>query len=78
MKFLVGKKKRIDYPTYILSLKIKRQDNCKHKMSQTSILLTGVQNEYKKIPPLHVIFIFLKRLLIESGRLKAKNVVQLL
>lgn len=30
----------------------------KRKMSQTSILLTGVQNEYKKMPPLYVMYIF--------------------
>lgn len=45
-------------------------------MSQTSILLTGVQMN-TKVPPLYAVFAVFKRLLTESGRLKATNVVQL-
>ena len=66
----------MSYPIISLSGS-KKTHHYKRKVSQISILLTGVQNEYKKMPRLHVIF-FLKRLLIESGRLKAKNVFQLL
>lgn len=46
-------------------------------MSQTSILLTGVQMNIK-LPPLYAVFTVSERLLTESGRLEATNAAQLL
>lgn len=57
IKLLVEKKKRIN--DRIISFSgSKKTHHYKRKMSQTSILLTGVQNEYKKMPPLYVMYIF--------------------
>lgn len=71
----------MDYCIYCPFSENKKKDThfYKRKTSQTSILLTEVQYEYKKKCLLCMFnFFSLKTLLIESGSLKAKNVVQLL
>lgn len=67
----------MDCPIYALT--VKRHTPLKHKMSQqTSIFIDRSPKWIQKKLPLHVILTFLKKLLIESGRLKTKDVVQLL